>query len=72
MKLIVPADVSSISFEGKDVPITDGTIDVEGAAFDQFHASHGFVTEDEQAATDAEAGKQAAIAAAVVQSSKKK
>ena len=72
MKLIIPAGVSSLSHAGVAVPIVDGMIDVEGAAFDDFHGSHGWPTEEEQAAVDAETGKAAAIAAAVIAASKKK
>ena len=71
-KLIVPDGVTSLSFEGVDVPVTDGAIDVEGAAFDVFHDAHGFKTEEEVTAEDALAGKAAAIAAAVVTANKRK
>ena len=72
MKLVVPADVSSLSHDGKELEIVDGTIDVEGEAFDVFHGAHGFKTEAEVTAEDEAAGKAAAIAAAVVTANKRK
>lgn len=72
MKLIVPEGVSSLSHDGQDVPVIDGTIDVKGESFNFFHDVCGFITEVEQAAVDSEAGKAAAIAAAVVAANKKK
>ena len=71
-KLILPAGVESLSFEGAEIPVTDGTIDVEGDAFDMFHGAHGFKTEAEVAVEDEAAGKAAAIAAAVVTANKRK
>lgn len=42
MKLFVPEEVSSLSYEGQIVEIVDGLIDVNGAAYEQFHSIHGF------------------------------
>jgi hypothetical protein len=71
-KLILPPGVESLSFEGEDITVTEGTIDVDGASFDMFHGAHGFKTEAEVAVEDEAAGKAAAIAAAVVTANKRK
>ena len=72
MKLFVPAGTSSVSHDGIDIPVVDGAIDVEGAAFDDLHDGHSFLTQGEADAIADEAGKAAAVAAAVVATLKKR
>lgn len=68
MKLFVPEEVSSLSYEGQIVEIVDGLIDVTGAAYEQFYSIHGFKALHESNP----AGEQTLEAAPVILAKKKK
>ena len=72
MKLILPEGVTTVSHEGVELAVENGMLEVDGDAFVVFHEIHGFKTEAEVAALDEEAGRAAAVAAAVVTSNKRK